>query len=164
MNFIQFLITFAGLVVGVSAVAILFWYLSKTLKKNVIVRNGNTFTIVHLKELDQYPDLLKNTDFKKMGNWTAHDNGREFRGTANVSKETLRQWIIDKYHLKLIKLLSLFLKNEGCFSSSSFLKSLSLFQKLLTSRFVGVLYTLQRKNQPFGWLFIYYSSFNLANS
>ena len=66
MNFIQFLITFAGLVVGVSAVAILFWYLSKTLKKNVIVRNGNTFTIVHLKELDQYPDLLKNTDFKKI--------------------------------------------------------------------------------------------------
>lgn len=66
MNFIQFLIAFAGLVVGVSAVAILFWYLSKTLKKNVIVRNSNTFTIVHLKELDQYPDLLKNTNFKKM--------------------------------------------------------------------------------------------------
>ena len=62
MNFIQFLIAFAGLVVGVSAVAILFWYLSKTLKKNVIVRNSNTFTIIHLKELDQYPDLLKNTD------------------------------------------------------------------------------------------------------
>ena len=69
MNFIQFLIAFAGLVVGVSAVAILFWYLSKTLKKNVIVRNSNTFTIVHLKELDQYPDLLKNTNFKKMGDW-----------------------------------------------------------------------------------------------
>ena len=73
MNFIQFLIAFAGLVVGVSAVAMLFWYLSKTLKKNVIVRNGNTFTIVHLKELDQYPDLLKNDDFKKMGDWTVHD-------------------------------------------------------------------------------------------
>ncbi|WP_455443150.1 hypothetical protein [Streptococcus salivarius] len=100
MNFIQFLIAFAGLVVGVSAVAMLFWYLSKTLKKNVIVRNGNTFTIVHLKELDQYPGLLKNNDFKKMGDWTVHDNGREFRGAANVSKEKLRQWIIDKYHLK----------------------------------------------------------------
>lgn len=100
MNFIQFLIAFAGLVVGVSAVAMLFWYLSKALKKNVIVRNSNTFTIVHLKELDQYPDLLKNTDFKKMGDWTAHDNGQEFRGTSNVSKEKLRQWIIDKYHLK----------------------------------------------------------------
>lgn len=100
MNFIQFLISFAGLVVEVSAVAILFWYLSKTLKKNVIVRNSNTFTIVHLKELDQYPDLLKNTDFKKMGDWTVHDNGHEFRGTANVSKEKLRQWIIDEYHLK----------------------------------------------------------------
>ena len=123
MNFIQFLIAFAGLVVGVSAVAMLFWYFSKALKKNVIVRNSNTFTIVHLKELDQYPDLLKNTDFKKMGDWTVHDNGHEFRGTANVSKEKLRQWIIDKYHLKA----------EGCFSSSSFLKSLSLFQKLLTS-------------------------------
>ncbi|MFR2078540.1 MAG: hypothetical protein ACLS3V_00190 [Streptococcus sp.] len=35
-----------------------------------------------------------------MGDWTAHDNGQEFRGTANVSKEKLRQWIIDKYHLK----------------------------------------------------------------
>ena len=57
MNFIQFLIAFAGLVVGVSAVAMLFWYLSKALKKNVIVRDDNTFTIVHLKELDQYPDL-----------------------------------------------------------------------------------------------------------
>ena len=78
MNFIQFLIAFAGLVVGVSAVAMLFWYLSKALKKNVIVRDDNTFTIVHLKELDQYPDLLKNTDFKKMGDWTAHDNGQEF--------------------------------------------------------------------------------------
>ena len=100
MNFIQFLIAFAGLVVGVSAVAMLFWYLSKALKKNVIVRDDNTFTIVHLKELDQYPDLLKNTDFKKMGDWTAHDNGQEFRGTSNVSKEKLRQWIIDKYHLK----------------------------------------------------------------
>ena len=99
MNFIQFLIAFAGLVVGVSAVAILFWYFSKALKKNVIVRDDNIFTIVQLKELDQYPNLLKNTDFKKMGNWTAHD-GHEFRGTANVSKETLRQWIIDKYHLK----------------------------------------------------------------
>ena len=52
MNFIQFLIAFAGLVVGVSAVAILFWYLSKTLKKNVIVRDDNIFTIVQLKELD----------------------------------------------------------------------------------------------------------------
>ena len=100
MNFIQFLIAFAGLVVGVSAVAMLFWYFSKALKKNVIVRNSNTFTIVHLKELDQYPDLLKNTDFKKMGDWTVHDNGHEFRGTANVSKEKLRQWIIDKYQLK----------------------------------------------------------------
>ena len=100
MNFIQFLIAFAGLVVGVSAVAMLFWYLSNALKKNVIVRDNNIFTIVQLKELDQYPNLLKNTDFKAMGNWTAHDNGQEFRGTTNVSKETLRQWIIDKYHLK----------------------------------------------------------------
>ena len=100
MNFIQFLIAFAGLVVGVSAVAILFWYLSNALKKNVIVRDNNIFTIVQLKELDQYPNLLKNTDFKAMGNWTAHDNGQEFRGTTNVSKETLRQWIIDNYHLK----------------------------------------------------------------
>ena len=90
MNFIQFLIAFAGLVVGVSAVAMLFWYFSKALKKNVIVRDDNIFTIVQLKELDQYPNLLKNTDFKKMGNWTAHDNGHE----------SLRQWIIDKYHLK----------------------------------------------------------------
>ena len=59
----------------------LFWYFSKALKKNVIVRDDNTFTIVHLKELDQYPDLLKNTDFKKMGDWTSsNDNGQEFRG------------------------------------------------------------------------------------
>ena len=35
-----------------------------------------------------------------MGDWTVHDNGHEFRGTANVSKEKLRQWIIDEYHLK----------------------------------------------------------------
>ena len=41
MNFIQFLIAFAGLVVGVSTVAMLFWYFSKALKKNVIVRNSN---------------------------------------------------------------------------------------------------------------------------
>ena len=100
MNFIQFLIAFAGLVVGVSAVAMLFWYLSNALKKNVIVRDNNIFTIGQLKDLDQYPNLLKNTDFKAMGNWTAHDNGQEFRGTTNVSKETLRQWIIDNYHLK----------------------------------------------------------------
>jgi len=52
MNFIQFLIAFAGLVVGVSAVAMLFWYFSKALKKNVIVRDDNIFTIVQLKELD----------------------------------------------------------------------------------------------------------------
>ena len=43
-----------------------------------------------------------------MGNWTAHDNGREFRGTANVSKETLRQWIIDKYHLKALQVIVTF--------------------------------------------------------
>ena len=44
MNFIQFLIAFAGLVVGVSAVAMLFWYLSKALKKNFA--NGLLINII----------------------------------------------------------------------------------------------------------------------
>ena len=94
-----FLLSFIGLVLGISGITYLFFFLSQKTKQNIITRK-QWFTIIQFKDTVPLPNLLNNPEFLRMGQWQLSDDGLSYQGFATQSKETIRQWIMETYDLK----------------------------------------------------------------
>lgn len=104
MSMLSFLISFVGMVILVFSLFYLWWKFGLLLKSLIFSRTVH-YTIIRFEHLEEMPDLAKNPRIMRIGRWKYSPEGHYWKGFANISKEKLRQLIMEEYHLKAHQVL-----------------------------------------------------------